>query len=266
LKYREFIPSKKLSDYIQLIWILESETPEEKFEREIILPDGIVELVLHYREPFFTYDSEGHKFLQPQGFAISQIQNFIEIESNGAIGFISIRFYPWGAYHFFSEPIGNFLDGTISIEKLWEQDHQIILELLKDSSAKKKVKTVNDFLLSKLFTNDKLRRIDDALKLIRDTKGLLTVDELSDRMNMSYKQPERNFLATVGTTPKIFSRNTRFLHLCHHLKEYETRSLSELTYEMGYYDQSHFIKEFRQFSGFTPKKYFEQKNIAFTDL
>ncbi len=71
MKYKEFIPSKKLSDYIQFIWILESETPEEKFEREIILPDGIVELVFLYRNPFFTYNSEDNKL----NFITREIEN-----------------------------------------------------------------------------------------------------------------------------------------------------------------------------------------------
>jgi len=73
-------------------------------------------------------------------------------------------------------------------------------------------------------------------------------------------------LATIGTTPKIFSRTTRFLHLCHHLKEYENKNMTQLTYDLGYYDQAHFIKDFRTFTGFTPKEFYEQNNICFADF
>jgi len=87
----------------------------DDYPREKISPNGIVEIVFHYRGPFVTYLSSGDRFVQPKGFAISQMRKFIEIESNGTIGFVSVRFYPLGAHHFFREPVKNFLDDTIDI-------------------------------------------------------------------------------------------------------------------------------------------------------
>lgn len=163
MKYLEFKPSEALAEYIQLIWILESETAEAVYPKECILPDGIIEM-----------------------------------------GFISIRFYPWGAYHFFSTPIKDFTDNSI--------------------------------------------------------------DEIANQFQISRKQLERKFASSLGTSPKVFSRTCRFLSLCHNLKHYEGRNLSEFTYECGYFDQSHFIKEFKAYSGFTPKEYFAKNNVVFADL
>lgn len=80
MKYLEFKPSEALAEYIQLIWILESESPDETYTKERILPDGIIEMNL-----------------------------------------ISIRFYPWGAYHFFSTPIKDFIDNSIDLADVYPE-------------------------------------------------------------------------------------------------------------------------------------------------
>lgn len=267
VKYLEFKPEKSLAKYIQLVWISESEFPEDHFVKVKILPDGIVEIVFHYRDPFITYLANGENFIQPKGFAISQMRRFIEIESNGKTGFVSVRFYPWGAHHFFKEPIENFLDDTIDIKYLWKDSETILDRLKITDTPDEKANLIQTFLLGKLNDNKKeLYKIDQAIKLIRKTKGQLSVEEVCEKTNLSYKQLEREFLTTVGATPKIFSRITRFLDLCHNLKDYENKNLTNLALDMGFYDQAHFIKEFKDFSGVTPKEYFEHNNIVFADL
>lgn len=267
MKYLEYKPTESLSKYIQLIWISESESSDDFYAKEKILPDGIVEIVFHFRGTFIIHNSNGEKIKQPKGFAVSQMRKFIEIESNRATGFVSVRFYPWGAHHFFKEPISNFLDNTIDIKNLWKDDYQIILQRIKKVCNDEKVDIIQEFLSDCLLQNKKNSiKIDNAIKLIRKTKGQDSIDQICNKTNLTYKQLERKFLATIGTTPKVFSRTTRFLHLCHHLKEYENKNMTQLTYDFDYYDQAHFIKDFRTFTGLTPKEYYEHNNICFTDF
>ena len=268
MKYLEFKPVKPLENYIQLVWISESESPEDRFEKVKIMPDGIVEIVFHYHDPFITYLADGRSFKQPKGFAISQMRKFIAIESDGKTGFVSVRCYPWGAHHFFNEPLKNFLDDTIDIKHLWHNDSKTILDQLRTTNTpSEKANLIQTFLLEKLSENKKESdNIDEAIKLIRKTKGLLSVEEICEKTNLTHKQLERGFLSTVGTTPKIFSRISRFLNLCHNLKNYESKSMATLAHDMGFYDQAHFIKEFKDFSGLTPKEYFEENNIVFADF
>ncbi|NER12868.1 helix-turn-helix domain-containing protein [Leptobacterium flavescens] len=269
MKYQEFTPSAPLSDYIQLIWIMESESPKEVYPKEKILPDGIVELVFHYKDPFINYFADGRKLKQPDGFAISQMSKFIEIESDGEIGFISVRFYPWGAHHFFKKPIKSFIDDLTDAGELWEGGYQKDLGVLTNLDDREKVNRVEEFLMGKL-NGQKTKKnsdlITDTIKLIRDTRGSLPIDDICKQTGLSYKQLERYFVSSIGVSPKVFSRTTRFLHLCHHIGEYENKTMTQLAYDMGYYDQAHFNKEFKEFSGLTPKEYFRQKNISFADF
>lgn len=267
MKYIEYKPIDTISDYIQLIWVAESESQVDIYPREKILPDGIVEIIFHFGEPFVTYNSNGEKIKQPNAFAVSQMRKFIEIESEGEFGFVSIRFYPWGAHHFFDEPIKNFIDNTIDLKHLWSTNVLKILEKIKNVENTEKVKIIQQFLSECLHKYKKSTNyIDEVIKKIRETKAQDSVGLICQKTNLNYKQLERKFIATIGTTPKVFTRTTRFLHLCHHLNEYKNKPMAQLTYELGYFDQAHFIKDFKAFSGLTPKEYYSQNNICFADI
>lgn len=126
---------------------------------------------------------------------------------------------------------------------------------------------MEDFLLRQLSIHHKHdQKTDEAISLIRQTKGTLSIEEICAQMELSTKQLERKFLATVGVTPKVFSRITRFLNVCHHIDEFKDKNLTELAYDCGFYDQAHFIKEFRRFSGYPPGAFFEKERVFYSNL
>lgn len=266
MKYHEFQLNHPLTDHIQSIWGMESESDEDIYPRSLIMPDGIVEIIFHYGQPWYTWQN-GKQFMQPQNFAISMMRTFVEIGSSGKTGFISVRFFPWGACHFFNEPIRNFLDQTIDASGLWGSDSGMITgKIKKAETIEQRFKFVEEFLLEKLkqFQKDEANP-GNAIKLIRQTKGTLSIESICEETGFSKKQLERKFLSTVGTTPKLFSRITRFLNICQNLKEEKSQTLTQLTHDCGFYDQAHFIKEFKAFSGFTPKEFYEKENIFFSE-
>lgn len=267
MQYHEHEINESLSDYIQTIWAMQSENDEDVYPRSLIMPDGIVEVIFHYETPYYTFQ-DGTQFLQPENFAVSLMKQYTEIASSGKTGFVSVRFFPWGAYHFFDEPIQNFLDQTIDAKKLWGNNSEKIIEELKNlNSVEERFKAVERFLLEKLKQHKKEEtETDNAIKLIRQTKGALTIEQVCEETGFSKKQLERKFLATVGIMPKAFSRITRFLNICQNLDESKNKTLTQLAYECGFYDQAHFVKEFKAFSGFTPKEFFEKENVYFSEI
>ncbi len=267
MKYQEFQLSSPLSDHIQLMWGIESESDDDVYPRSLIMPDGIVEVIFHFAEPYYTWQND-EQFIQPTNFAISMMRKFVEIGSSGRTGFISVRFFPWGAYHFFNEPIRGFLDQTIDASGLWGNDSKVITGRLKQEKImEQRFKLVEQFLLEKLKEFQKKEmEVENAIKLIRQTRGTLSIESVCAETGFSKKQLERKFLATAGTTPKLFSRITRFLNICQNLKEEKSQTLTQLTHDCGFYDQAHFIKEFKAFSGFTPKEFYEKENIFFSEI
>jgi methylphosphotriester-DNA--protein-cysteine methyltransferase len=266
MKYLEFQPDRDLADFIQLIWVAESEQADDVYPRELILPDGIVEIVFHYGDPFYTWQ-DGARVLQPQSFAISMMRKHIAIESSGRTGLVSVRCFPWGGYHFFTEPIANFLDQTIPCERLWKNNDRLMAELSAAEGAEEKVACVQRFLRGQLeLCKRDEAAVDEAVKLIRQSKGRLSIEELCARTGFSQKRLGRKMTGSVGVTPKIFSRVTRFLDVCSRLDELDEATLSQLPHDCGFHDQAHFIKEFKAFSGFTPTEFFKRKDVVFTDL
>lgn len=267
MKYLEYETLPELAEYVQLVWSLESESDEDVFSKEHILPGGEVEIVFHFADPFHTWQ-DGKRFMQPEGFAISMMRKCIEIASSGKTGFVSVRFYPWGAYHFFKEPVKNFLDDTISTVFIWPDEHAPLMRAIRAApDTEQRVHLIQQFLVERLNENKRNEpEVDQAIRLIRESKGSLGIEELCARTGFTQKQLERKFTASVGTTPKVFSCITRFLDICHHMKDMEGKTLTQLALDCGFYDQAHFSKEFRKFSGFSPKEFFERNNVVFADL
>ncbi len=268
MRYREFDIHPDLAPYIQLIWMMESEKPNEEGAVEQIMPDGIVEFVTHYETPWITTVYGGEEHLQPQSFAISQMRKCIGIRSTGTTGFVSVRFFPWGAHHFFDQPVNQFLDDTIDSKKLWPHHYdQFIANICDAEHDEARIQVLQQFLLEQLQIHSMVDApLEQAIKMIRESKGKSSIEEVCERTGLSKKQLERKFLTAVGTTPKTFSRLSRFLHVCHQFKDYKEKTLTELSYDCGYFDQAHFIKEFREFSGFTPKEFFMRNGIVFADM
>ncbi|MCY3556429.1 MAG: helix-turn-helix domain-containing protein [Gemmatimonadetes bacterium] len=272
--YREFETHADLAPYVQLVWMMESEHEDDHAPRSLIVPDGIVEIVFHYGDPWITTVAGGKRRVQPRSFAVSQMRKYIEIESNGRTGFVSVRFFPWGAYHFFDLPVRGFLDDTVSTATLWPMHYEDLMEKLRTAACGASgaggagfASVVQGFLLDRLeehYKDD--AALDEAVKLIRSTGGQLPVEEVGERVDLSRKQLERKFAATVGTTPKTFARISRFLNICHHLGRYRDSTLTRLAHECGYFDQAHFIREFSAFTGFTPKAFFAKNNVSYTEL
>ena len=266
--YKEFPIHPDLKPYVQLVWTMESEGTDDRQFEEQIMPDGILEFVNHYREPWTTGIAGEKAQLQPVSFVISQMHKYIDLEAHGATGLISVRFYPWGGYHFFDNPVSDFLDNTISSQELWPEYYDELVNGVRTAAShESRAEYIQHFLRSRLKAHRKNdEQLDRAVKLIRESRGTLSMQEIGQKTGLSKKQLERKFLPAVGTTPKTFARISRFLNICHHLDEYRHKSLSELTHQCGYYDQSHFIKEFQEFSGYTPKEFFARENVGFADI
>ncbi len=97
--------------------------------------------------------------------------------------------------------------------------------------------------------------VESAINLIEHSGGQLMVGELARNLNVSEKSLERKFPVLVGKSTKQFIRTVRFNRVIRALARGEAAYLTEYAYNNGYYDQAHFIKEFKTFSGYTPREF-----------
>ncbi len=266
MRQLELTPCEALRPYVRLIWLLELDDPATFGPPERIAPDGVVETVFHYRTPLACrYDGEAF-VTQERCVAVSQTRRFVEIRPRGAVGLVSVRFQPWGAYHFFSLPVSELADLQIAAEHLWGGAVRELEEQLVEASGdQERVALVESFLLARLRTHRK-KDIEPLVRAVWQSGGQLGIVRLCRQLGVGERWLERTFADALGTTPKGFSRLSRFLHACNLLRRCSEPTLTRVALACGYYDQSHFIADFKAFSGLTPGAFAGAGGVSFLEI
>ena len=173
-------------------------------------------------------------------------------------GSFVVRFHPNGFSPFTTIPIKEMENTAVPLEKLFGKDgEEIGKNILNAKSTSERIDLIETFLLKRL--TDK-KHIDNIVKSTVDTiltaNGQLTVNELSKRNNINRRQLTRKFSSTIGLSPKQLSKTIRLQNTLKSFISKKHKSLTDLAYENEYYDQAHFIKEFKEFTGLTPKEFY----------
>ncbi len=143
---------------------------------------------------------------------------------------------------------------SLSLDDIFDKNRVIEVQekLALVTIDKQRIKIVEQFLLSQLkeIQTDKL--IMEAVNLIYQSRGTIRIRELNDKLFISQSPFEKRFRKVVGTTPKKFASIVRFNSV---LDDLNTKSLIDICFEYNFFDQAHFIKDFKQFTGDTPEHF-----------
>lgn len=257
MNYQTFEPSKNLSTLVKCYWILES-SKEENPQRQTIVPDGCMEMIFHYGDLYKQYVANGNSIIQPRCFVIGQLTRPLKIEPTGITGIFSVRFHPEGFLPFATIPIKEMENKAVSLKKLFDKDGKgIEQKVLNTNSISERISHIETFLLSRLADAKAIDRIiKSTVDTILTANGQLSVDDLSRQININRRQLERRFSSTIGLSPKQLSKTIRLQAALKMLLNKKFTSFTALAYEGEYYDQAHFIKDFREFTGLTPKEFY----------
>ena len=257
MNYQTFEPSYDLTTIIKCYWKLES-PKEETPEKQTIVPDGCMEMIFHYGDPYRQYTENGNSIIQPKCFVIGQLTRPLEVESTGETRIFSVRFHPNGFLPFATISIKEMKNTAVPLEKLFGKDGQEIEQkILNANTTSERIKLIETFLLNRLTNIETIDRIvKSTIETILTANGQLSVDELSKQTNISRRQLERKFSSSIGLSPKQLSKTIRLQATLKMLLNKKFTSLTALAYESEYYDQAHFIKDFKELTGFTPKEFY----------
>lgn len=263
MKYIELPPIPALQPYVQLIWCLELDTPAEFGPPERIAPDGIAELVFHYRGALAVRFSGEDFAPQPRSSLVCQTSRYLDIRAHETIGFVSVRFRPWGAQHFLGAPLTELADRIVPAQDVWGGIAGDIEEGLAGAlGLNERVALVQRFLLGQLNRHRK-DEVEMAVRAVWRRKGVVRAAELCRELGISERTAQRVFRTAVGLPPKSYARLVRFLNACAVLRRPGWSSLTEVGYECGYYDQAHFIGDFKAYSGMTPGEFVGARAFSF---
>ncbi len=260
MQVRTFTPSLPLLRFVEAYLLIEDDDPA--LVPETILPGPNTVLGFQYRGRVAKHDAGGSKLLSTAGVTGIQCRSRQYEYRHNAQSLI-VRFRPDGATVLGVPPeVLRDTDAALS-ELLSPCELYAFQERLDAARAdSERIQLIERFLVS-LLPNARLDPlVTHGIKVLQ--RRLLTksfkspcVRELTQAFDISERQLERRFLRQVGVGPKRLEALLRFSHIASQKRA--AKSLAELALEAGYFDESHFVRDFKRFSGLTPGAYFGRR-------
>ncbi len=252
-----FKPTSELAEFVMCYWTLES-AKEDTPLKNTIVPDGTMKLIFHYGETYKHHTKNGESIILPKCFLIGQLTQPYIVEPLGITGSFVVRFHPNGFLPFSTIPIKEMENTAIPLDKLFGKEGAEIGEkILNANTISERINLIETFLLKKLAAKKNIDYIiKSTVEIILKANGQFSVNELSQQSNMNRRQLTRKFSSAIGLSPKQLSKTIRIQATLKKLLTEEVKSLTDLAYENEYFDQAHFIKDFKEFTGLTPKEFY----------
>lgn len=225
-----------------------------------VLPDTCVELFVNYTgTPVAIIDRELHQ----RSIVTFRMSRPMDVQMRKGSGCLAICFHPGVAYHFFQVPMHLLADSTALLYDLWGNMTLEIEENLAgicDNEVRAEV--IQRYLLQQLVREKCDLQVAHCLKQVQLSGGLIPVSKLTKDTGLSQRHLSRKFQQCVGLSPKEYLRVNRFIQSLNHLKD-TGLSLTEIAYKSGYYDQAHFNRDYKTYTGHTPGEVVQAQHILY---
>lgn len=250
MKFDKYYPTEKLKNYIKFYVVSENEL-ESEYK---VLPSSGLVIGFQYKGQLSALKNNTESKLTSAG--ITGISDGYKVFKNSSdIGTVLVFFTEIGFTHFNSHPANELFNLSISLVDIFEESkvNEVKEKLVIASTDKQRIKVVEQFLLTQLKDIETDRLIVEAVKLIYQSKGAIRIKDLHEKLFISQSPFEKRFRKVVGTSAKKFASIVRFNSVLDNMNEIKT--LTEICYENNFFDQAHFIKDFKQFTGATPENF-----------
>lgn len=257
MKPEIYQPNSELTEFVKCYWTLEGEK-ESTPQRNTIVPDGTMKLIFHYGDTYKYHPNNGESIILPKCFLIGQLTKPYVVEPIGITGSFVVRFHPNGFVPLSTIPIKEMENMAVPLDKLFGKDGEEIGEsILKANSTSERINIIEAFLLKRLTDKQTIDNIvKSTIETILNANGQFSVNEHSLQNNINRRQLTRKFSSIIGLSPKQLSKTIRIQAALKSLLTKDVDKLTDLAYENEYFDQAHFIKEFKEFTGLTPKEFY----------
>jgi AraC-like DNA-binding protein len=257
MKFLAHVPGPPLADFVELFWLYEGYDPGHPRER--LLPTGTTELVFDLDDqPMLVAARDGAPFESFRGPLLCGVhaEPFV-IDTSQRAAVLGVHFKPGGAFPFLPVPADETLGTHIGLDALWGSRSQSLKEeVLNTPSAAGKFAVLERWLLS--VARRPLERhpaVGFALSRFRGGTPVGGVGKVADRVGLSRRRFIEAFRTEVGLTPKLFCRIQRFQDVLTHIDGHRRVAWAAVAQACGYFDQAHFIRDFRAFSGLNPTEF-----------
>jgi AraC-like DNA-binding protein len=260
--YKTLPPPAHLEPFVDCIWILVGAKDDGDPEPQIVVPDGKTELIVHFGDAFLKLEGRSYE-RQARVLMSGQLTKRIMLKPTGEIGVVSIRFKAAGAARFFDVAYDEIVDRVVDFAE-FEPAFSVAIHdrIARAGSSDDRLAAMIAVLEERLTQESKEDVfVRQACQYIVTSEGQYSVQDLVKLIGFSERQLQRKFKRQVGITPKILSRIMRFQKFLAMTKEANKPTLADAAAACGYFDQSHFIRDFTTFSGMSPMKYLGSSHV-----
>jgi AraC-like DNA-binding protein len=270
MHYSEVLPDDIFSNHIESYWNVPASFNNDGTPIELLLPTCTFNIIFTDKPCQIKMQPKADwEYLNPGATFFGQRHSCILLKADNALEITGVRFKPFAFANILNTPIFRFNDDFTPIESLFNIDasaDKLIRAIAEEKSTSTKSQLINE-LMYVLF-KDTLK-VDETLRAqlnyIMDRKGAIKVSHLFEKFKVSKVTLRKHFINKVGLTPKKVSQIWRMNYLLQMKEENPSENLTTLALNAGFYDQAHFIKDFKLLFGIAPRKFFSQ-NTRLTKL
>ncbi|MGA2596306.1 MAG: helix-turn-helix domain-containing protein [Bryobacteraceae bacterium] len=251
-------PAPPLDAFVNSIHYFEA--PLRPYARERVMPDGCPMLIVNLSEDrtrIYDRKDPGRGETINGCILVGAQTEYNIIDTAGQVKIAGVHFKPGGAYPFLAPPADELHGAQLPLDVLWGRFANQMRERMLEAETPEECLTIMEqALLARarrpLFRH---RAVEFALLEFRREPHSQTIGEVTEKTGLSPRRFIEVFRQEVGMTPKLFCRLRRFQQAIRRYSAGKPVEWTEVALEAGYFDQAHFIHDFRAFSGINPSAY-----------
>ncbi|MCT8339728.1 helix-turn-helix domain-containing protein [Flavobacteriaceae bacterium TK19130] len=245
ISYQERKPNKEIKDFIYCYWQLKTRKPLKSDYKYRVVSDGCIDIFFDHKQP-------------TENFVMGFCRKFVQFPIGKDFDYIGIRFLPSAFTHLFGVDAKTLSNQSQELNKILPNFSGWINTEIKPTDSLEKIGVILNDKIIEYSKNQDIsydHRFLDSLNLIFKRNGLLDTEK-DLNTGLSPRQLRRIFNFYIGTTAKSFSNVVRFQHILNAKPSKQSLKENKLYFDVGFFDQAHFIKNFKAFYGVTPSEAF----------
>ncbi|MEO3402370.1 helix-turn-helix transcriptional regulator [Mucilaginibacter sp. CAU 1740] len=259
MDFQQFTPSELLKPYVRHYYLFQSDADTEF--ADTVFPSGDMEMIFNLGNGIWEASVGDQYYRTPPVELWGQITRPLPIKSKGKHSMLGIKFFTHSAAYFLDEEITIFNDRVYDLYEVMGAPIKTLHQQLLDTKpTEARINLIENFLIRRLISNErrlfKIDKVGDMLSSIKTNAADSNLGIVANKHNVTPRYLHKLINQYTGLTPTAYNKINRFQQSLKLISK-GSQSLTAIAYSSGYFDQSHFIRDFKAFTGITPSSYLD---------
>ncbi|MCG2587914.1 helix-turn-helix transcriptional regulator [Rhodohalobacter sulfatireducens] len=260
MDYKEYWPPKEISHLVECFWTNTLHPDDFQQEYDFIIPDGGADAIFMLNGHYLREDEENStKYLVDQCSFVTPFQRAVKVYQEPYTTCLAVRFRPEAIQALTGVTLGELDRPAYPLYEIMPELADLVMsQISKKSSEAEIIRRLTGWLSQKQIEPSANAIVTRFIDQTIQSKGKVGIKNFCGELQVHKSTLEKNFKHYTGYTPKEYSKVIRFNFLLNRIL-FSPMNLTEITYEMGFFDQSHMIRDFRKITGMNPTDFIEKK-------